>query len=63
MPARAMTYWWWADNFGFTEEDVNERMSESTYEWIPKIQAAKNRAIAMKQKEAAREARAAQRRG
>jgi hypothetical protein len=63
MPARAMTYWWWADNFGFTEDDVNERMSESSYEWIPKIHAAKHRAIEIKQKQAAREARHQQRRG
>ena len=63
MPARQMTFWWWLENHGLTRRQVEEDMDLNDLEWMPKIDAAKTRAIEIKQKQAAREARHQQRRG
>lgn len=51
-----------AKTYGWTERQVLEETSESAYEWLPKIEQAHARVTEMKQREAEREARAAQRR-
>ena len=63
MPARALTYHFYADEFGFTEREVNEDISLDMLEWYGKITQAKRRAVEMKQKQAAREQQGRQRRG
>ena len=63
MPARALTYHFYADEFGFTEREVNEDISLDMLEWYGKITQAKRRAVEIKQKQAAREQQGRQRRG
>jgi hypothetical protein len=63
MPARALTYHFFADEFGFTQRQVDEDLSLDMLEWYGKITQAKRRAVEIKQKAAAREQRAQQRRG
>lgn len=62
MPARALTYHFFADEFGFTQRQVDEDLSLDMLEWYGKITQAKRRAIEVKQKQAAREAKGRQRR-
>jgi hypothetical protein len=63
MPPREMTYWYWLEKHGLTRRQVDEDISLDDLEWVPKIDAAKARAAEIVQKQAAREARAQQRRG
>lgn len=55
MPPRMLTYRWFAKMYGFTEEDVNERMSLEALEWFPVIEEAEQRAAEIKEKQARRE--------
>jgi hypothetical protein len=57
MPARALTYHFFADAFGFTERQVDEEISLDMLEWYGKITQARNRAAEIKQRQAQRESR------
>lgn len=63
MPDETMNYWYWLEKHNLTRRQVDEDISLDDFEWFPKIDAAKTRAIEIKQKQAAREARHQQRRG
>jgi hypothetical protein len=56
-----LSYRFFAKTYGWTPQQVDE-LSEDCYEWIPKVEQAHARVTEMKQREAEREARAAQRR-
>jgi hypothetical protein len=63
MPARQLTYWYFLDKHGLTRRQVREDLDLDDLEWVPKLDAAKQRAIEIRQKQAAREAQGKQRRG
>lgn len=51
-----------AKTYGWTERQAVEETSELAWEWLPKIEQAHARVTEMKQREAERDARNAQRR-
>jgi hypothetical protein len=61
MPARMLTFRWFAKTYGWTPDQVRENLSEEEFEWFPKIETAAARAAEDMQKEAARESRSSHR--
>ena len=62
MPARMLSYRFFAKTYGWTPRQVDE-LPELAYEWLPKVEQAHGRVTQMKQEEAAREAQNPRRRG
>jgi len=56
-----LSYRFFAKTYGWTPDQV-DNLTEEAYEWLPKVEQAHARVTEMKQKEAEREARSAQRR-
>ena len=56
-----LSYRFFAKTYGWTPQQVDD-LSEACYEWLPKVEQAHARVTDMKQREAEREARNAQRR-
>ena len=56
-----LAYRFFAKTYGWTPGQVDE-LPESAYEWLPKVEQAHARVAEMRQREAEREARSAQRR-
>ena len=54
MPPREMVFWYFLEKHGLTRRQVEDDMDLDDLEWMPKIDAAKHRAIENKQKAAAR---------
>jgi len=57
MPPRALAYHFYADQFGWTQRQVDEDIGDAMFEWYGKITQARNRAAEMLRKRAEREAR------
>jgi len=57
-----LSYRFFAKTYGWLPEQVREHLTEEEFEWLPKVEQAHGRVTEMRQREAAREARSAQKR-
>ena len=63
MPARMLSYRFFAKTYGWTPEQVREHLTDEEFEWLPKVEQAHRRVAEMKHADAQQPGRHARQRG